>query len=336
MKRALELAVGAPPFVDPALRAELIGHSRDRLGDSAGAWNAFLDMNREDSKAITNAPERASRYRDELAKLTSTLTDTWAKRWTLARKPKRPPAFLIGFPRSGTTLVDTFLMGNPGVRVSEENPMLQSVSKAAGPLDQLPELDESVVERLRRHYFDEAAKLVPDIGNGRLVDKFPFGLVATPYIHRLFEGAPIIFAERHPCDVVLSCFLSRFEPTGASAAFVDLVDTARLYDGMMRFWSRCQELLPLNIHRVRYERLVEDASGELGPLARFLDLEWTDSMTDNCGTAEKRGFIKTPSYAQVAEPVYSRSVGRWQRYRTQMGEAIDILAPWADRLGYDL
>jgi len=336
MPGALRAAEATPPNLDPALRAQIIGDVRDRLGDSSGAWNAFTAMNREDSKAVVGSADQVLGYRKRLAGLTGELTEEWVSRWLPHRDPEESPVLLIGFPRSGTTLLDTFLMGNPRLRVSEENPMIPLAAKAAGPIERLPELDQAAIDEARRLYWAEAARHVPDRSSALLVDKFPFGLVGAAHMHRLFPDAPILFVQRHPCDVVISCYFTRFAPIDAAAAFLDVIDTAKLYDAMMRFWTRCTELLPLRVHSVQYERLIENPGEELRAVAEFLDLDWHEEMIRNTATAERRGFIKTPSYAQVSEPVYSHSVGRWRRYREQMGEAINILAPWVDRLDYAL
>jgi tetratricopeptide (TPR) repeat protein len=333
---ALRLAEAASPLIDPAARNQLIGQVRDRFGDSEGAWQAFEAMNREDSRITADVHEQGARYLETLEGRYRQLTKEWASNWSNPAHPHATPAFLVGFPRSGTTLLDTFLMASDDLSVSEENPMLLSVSAAAGGLDSLPKMDPHTVERLQRLYWSESDQFVPDRGNRLLLDKFPFGLVGAPYIHRLFPSAPIILALRHPCDVVLSCYFTRFQPTDAAANFVDLAATARLYDAMMRYWTRSQELLKLRVQAVRYERLIEDAAPELRSLAAFLGVAWTDDMVEHRAAARKRGFIKTPSYAQVAEPVYSRSVERWQRYRDHMEPALPILAPWAEKLGYTI
>lgn len=336
LDRALQLAESAPPSVDVAARAQLIGNIRDRIGDSEGAWEAFAAMNRDDALASADALAAARRYRLELECQLEFLTDEWRDRWTMPVSAERTPAFLFGFPRSGTTLLDTFLMGLPAACVSEENPLLPAVSAAAGDVEHLPTMTDDDVKALQQLYWREADGYVVDNAGRLFIDKFPFGLVAGPYVHRLFPKARILFVERHPCDVVLSCYFTRFQPTGPGASFVDLVETAKLYDGMMRFWTRSCELLGLQVHAVRYERLVEDSASELRPAAEFLGLEWTDVLVDHRETASRRGFIKTPSYAQVAEPLYSRSVARWRRYGDQMQPVLDVLGPWTERLGYPL
>jgi tetratricopeptide (TPR) repeat protein len=336
--KALELARGSPEVSDPGSRAQLVGQICDRMGDAAAAFEAFVEMNRDLGIAPEVADARGNAYRKLLARRVRLATRKWVRGWRRSayRSDAREPVFLVGFPRSGTTLLDTLLMGHPDVCVSEEKPMLDSVARSIGGYERLAGLDEAELDTLRDLYFAQAAVHVPDLGGRLLVDKQPFAMVEAPLIHRLFPSAKFLFVQRHPCDVVLSCFITRFAPVGGLVNFTTLEGTARLYDQMMRFWAQCRTILPLITHRVRYERLVEDAEPEMRALAAFLGLDWTDAILDNRSTAKERGFINTPSYAQVAEPLYDRSIGRWERYREQMKPILPMLAPWAQRMGYEV
>ena len=97
-----------------------------------------------------------------------------------------------------------------------------------------------------------------------------------------------------------------------------------------------RRLLPIDVHRIRYERMVEDLEGEMRPLLDFLGLPWDPKVLDNQAAAAERGHVKTASYSQVTEPIYKRAAGRWQRYRTQLEPVLPILAPWAERMGYEI
>jgi tetratricopeptide (TPR) repeat protein len=336
-ERALDLARRAPPATDAGERAQLIGQCLDKLGDAQGAFDAFLEMNREDSRSGGAVESKPEQYRLGLARQRRLLTRKWMASWPDAGPaPERQPAFLLGFPRSGTTLIDTLLMGHPKVAVAEEEPMLQTVGKALGDLERLATRSKEEVEELRRLYWQVADDHVPDAEQRLLVDKYPFGIGAAAIIHRLFPTARIAVVERHPCDVVLSCFMTRFQPTDAATNFLSLQDTAQLYDVMMRIWTVSRELLPLDVHVVRYERLVADTESELRSLTEFFGLEWLPQLLEHRKTARKRAFINTPSYAQVIEPVNAKAVGRWQRYRPQMEPVLPILEPWARRMGYEL
>ena len=148
--------------------------------------------------------------------------------------------------------------------------------------------------------------------------------------------AKIVMVERHPCDVVLSCFISNFQPNRAMINFLDIRQAALLYDRVFTAWEKAEQMLPLNVHRIRYERMIDDLEAELRPLLSFLDIPWDDRVLDNQGAAAKRDHIRTASYAQVGRPIYRQAAGRWVRYREQMKPALPILAPWCERLGYTL
>ena len=322
---------------DPIRRSGLVGRLADRLGDAPVAFAAYEEMNRLVAAAHPGAREAASAYREHVAALAGMLTPAYARGWPAgAPQGARPaPVFLIGFPRSGTTLLDTLLMGHPRIHVLEEEPILQRVGESLGDFARLPGLDSAEADRLRALYFAELDAFDPRARGQMVVDKLPLNILGAPLIHRLFPDAKLIFAERHPCDVVLSCFMQHFEVNDAMANFLDLGDAARLYDLVLGFWTRCRALLPLDVHVLRYEALVADKEAEMRALIAFLGLDWDERVLDNQGSAVKRGLIATPSYAQVAQPIYKRASGRWRRYREQLAPVLPILIPWAERLGYE-
>jgi len=145
-----------------------------------------------------------------------------------------------------------------------------------------------------------------------------------------FPGAPMLFAQRHPCDVVLSGFM---QPIGV-VNFSNIEAAADYYDAMMSIWTAARETLGLNVHTVVYEELVQDTEPVLRAMLEFLGLEWDERFLDHRSTAKARGTIVTPSYDQVTEPISTRPVGRWKRYEEEMAPALPILMPWAERLGY--
>jgi hypothetical protein len=154
-------------------------------------------------------------------------------------------------------------------------------------------------------------------------------------IHRLFPEARIVFALRHPCDVVLSCFMQNFRLSKTMASFLTVENAARYYAAVMEFWATVRERLPLDVHTVRYEDLLDDQERELRALSDFLGIGWEEGLLSHERTARERGYIRTPSYHQVTEGLYRRSSGRWQRYAEQMAPALPVLAPWVERFGYE-
>ena len=338
LEQALQLSTSASDTLDPGARAQLIGRIHDRLGNAKQAFEAFEQMNRDNGVGSAIVEARAEAFRTSLDHRAKTLSRKWIRGWPAASAVDIPasPIFLVGFPRSGTTLLDTLMMGHPRLCVAEEKPMLDVVAREIGGYEQLGKLNERKLRDLRHLYFEETRKHVPDLGNRILVDKQPFAMIEAPLIHRLFPSARFVYAQRHPCDVVLSCFITRFEPNYALSNFTTLDGTARLYEQISAFWFKCWTVMPLIVHVVRYERLVEDPESEMRALLTFLGLEWTDSVLDHATTAADRRFINTPSYSQVVEPLYDRSIDRWARYRDQMAPVLPKLEAWASVMGYDI
>jgi hypothetical protein len=210
------------------------------------------------------------------------------------------------------------------------------VEDELGGFDALRGLEDSNLRELRRRYFEIAAEYVPVPDDALLVDKSPMLLNRAATIHRLFPHAKFILALRHPADVLLSCFISNFRLNSAMTSFLRLDTAAELYDLTFRNWENARALLPLDVHTIVYEQMVEDPRGVLQPLAEWMGLPWHDDMLDHTKTAAGRGLISTASYAQVTEPIYRRSVGRWHNYRKHLQPILPVLEPWIAKFGYML
>jgi hypothetical protein len=243
-------------------------------------------------------------------------------------------AFLVGFPRSGTTLADTFLMGHPACRVIEEMPLLHEAGASLGAISQLTDADERALREVRDQYLGRVRALLGSETPDLVIDKFPLNLLAAPLIHCLFPDAPVIFVQRHPCDAVLSGLMQSFEPNVGMASFLDLEDAAEFYDCVMEAWFAMRASLQLNIHTVVYEDLVRDPESALRPLVHALGLEWDERMLDHQSTAKRRGTLLNTSYNQVTERLSGSASGRWRRYEKQLAPVLPTLLPWAERLGY--
>jgi len=339
LEDALALAEAAPPSTEPHRKFQLIGEVLDRLGDADGAFAAFSEMNRVLAAGPGDPRAGARRYRDELEALIALAADQWSAGWPTAKPVAsiRPaPVFLVGFPRSGTTLLDTILMGHPSVNVVEEQPLLQPVLEALGGMDRLAGLGAGEIQKLRGLYFDALDRHAPTTADRLTIDKMPLDMVLAGLLHRLFPDARFIFAERHPADVVLSCFITNFRLNDAMANFLDLEDSARFYDLAMTHWQQCRSIFSLDVQVLRYEHMVADLEGAVRPLLEWLGLPWNADMLDHRQTARGRGYVSTASYAQVTEPIYARAAGRWVRYRDHLEPVLPVLAPWVERLGYEL
>lgn len=325
-----------PEELAPARREDLLGQFHEALGNYDAAFDAFARMNAIQEEDPSRPLLRAAELRKTIGQQLERTTPEWARSWKapLLDSERPAPIFLVGFPRSGTTLLDTMLMGHPDVEVMEERPCLTTVAAAFGGFDRIAELDEAEIRKAQESYFEEASKYVDLRAGAHLVDKAPLHLNNVPWIHRLFPSARFILALRHPADVVLSCFVSNFRLNPSMSNFVRLETAAEFYDLTFRNWERSREVFPLNVHTVVYEDLTGNTEAELRRLSEALNLEWREEMLDHRKTAAERGVITTASYAQVTEPIYRRSVGRWERYRKHLEPVLPTLSPWVEKFGY--
>lgn len=250
--------------------------------------------------------------------------------------------FLLGFPRSGTTLLDVMLDGHPKTQTLEERATFEHVAFAidkqfGGYPFGMGRLDSSRRGVLREQYrsYLEKEGIKPDSG-GVIVDKMPIRTIHAAAMHRLFPRAKFLFALRHPCDVILSNYMQNFAANEAFVHFNSLAESTRIYERVMRIWKTTSDLMPIPTHFVRYEQLVSDTERTLQEVCRFLDLPWIESMSAHQNTLKDRGRIKTNSYHQVTEPVYLRSMNRWQHYRPHFEPHLARIKPYADYFSYSL
>ena len=249
--------------------------------------------------------------------------------------------FLLGFPRSGTTLLDVMLDGHPDVASIEEQPTIEMLAQSlASHPDGYPaamaQLDRSARDVLRRQYRDSVSALLDGNGNNArlIVDKMPIRTVHAAFIQRLFPRARFLFALRHPCDVVLSNTMQQYAANEVFVHFYTLTESARIYDRVLRIWEDTLARLPLRHAYVRYEELIADSERVLREACTFLDLPWNADLVAHQANLQTRQRIATNSYHQVAEPIYTRAVGRWLDYREALTEFLPMLRPHAEYFGY--
>lgn len=324
-------------------RAEVLllrGEALDALGRTHEAFAAAVE-----GKAIQRAvfASQAAGREGEVAKLRR--LKAWFEAadtapWRAAPgRDARPGAhvFLVGFPRSGTTLLEQVLAGHPDVTALEEAPTL------AGPyaeymtddegLERLSRLTRDEADRWRGRYWESVRSLA---GTPRRVflDKAPAGTLYLPLIAKLFPEARILFAVRDPRDVVLSCLRNSFQLNAMTYAFTDLAEAAACYDACMGLAEVYRRVLPLAVRETRHEALVEDFDRELADLAAFLGIAVTRGMADVAATARSRS-VRTPSARQVRQGLNRTGVGRWQRYAGELAPVLPVLEPWVRRFGYE-
>ncbi len=252
---------------------------------------------------------------------------------------KNPPAFLIGFPRSGTTLLDTILRSHPEIDVLEEKPIINSVeqtikSKFNCSLDELHKLDTNDLDFLSNYYFDILKNNCNNQEAKILIDKFPFQTVCLPLINLLFPNAKIIFTHRNPYDTVLSCFQQSFEPNNAMSNFRTIESSSKIYDLTMKMWIDYKSNLKMNFITSKYEDLIDGFDTQISGILDFLEVKWDGNIRNYRDTALKREKINTPSSSQVVQPLYKSSINKWKNYEKYFKNSNQYLDKWVTYFEY--
>lgn len=319
-----------------------LGTVLDRLGEWDAAFEAFrISANEKlrdprvpylDRRAW---PNRIAGYRNAIGPAAE-----------IEIEPGHGPrlAFLVGFPRSGTTMTEQIMAAHPSIVTSDEQELVGSMRRELAsmfpelpPNDtpaQLARLDTAGVRSLRDSYW----RKVEDVANGleggsTFIDKLPLNLVDLPLINRVFPDAAILVSIRDPRDACLSCFMQEFQLNEAMIHFLSLKRCAVFYDQVMGLWLHLRDRLKLDHVEIRYEDTVSDLRQQAGRMLHFLGLPWCDRLMAFHEQARSRA-ISTPSYEAVTQPVHSRSVGRWRNYRRYLDSAMRHLDMYIREFGY--
>ena len=253
----------------------------------------------------------------------------------------REPIFLIGFPRSGTTLLDTILRSHPSIEVIEEKPLIEKLITSLhnythGNFNNLKNLDKNQIKSLQDQYYKNLSKYKNSSSGAQIfIDKMPLNIIHVGEIVRIFPNAKFILALRHPCDSVLSCFMQSFKLNSAMANFLDIENTAYIYNEVMKLWDKYTELFSINLHEVKYEDVINNFNITIKDTLNFLNLPWSDDVEKFYNTADKRSLISTPSYDQVNQPIYKDSINRWKKYEPEISNILPTLKPWIKKFNYE-
>jgi tetratricopeptide (TPR) repeat protein len=333
--------------IDRARATGLLGDVLDAQGRYAEAFDAYTTSN----EALRQVHFRFAAGTGMLAytrALAAAMAATGEQDWVQRVDPNAPAAavvtgeaathvFLVGFPRSGTTLLEVLLDGHPQVVSSEENEFLTEgvLRFMREPLDlsKLAHADETELNALRERYWQQVRETGVQATGKVFVDKHPLHTLKLPLIARLFPRARILFACRDPREVVLSCFRRRFKMNPAMYELLTLPGTAAFYDAVMSFAEQVRPLLGLDWHVVRYETLVADLAGQTRTICAFLGIEEVPGMGDFAQRVSSREHA-TPSTAQLARGLVASGIDQWRRYEAQLAPVLALLEPWVRRLGY--
>jgi len=241
-------------------------------------------------------------------------------------------AFLIGFPRSGTTLLDTILRSHSKTLVLEEKPYLLNVRHGFyknHKLSDILQINETEKIKMQEQYFNsfnyKSDKLI--------IDKYPLNLIELGFIKTLFPNSKIILAIRHPLDCIISGVLTAFKMNDGMVNFENIQTTSFFYNECFELLFKYFNYYEINYHEVRYENVITNFEDEINKLLNFLNLKFEESIYNFHKTAMQRQKINTPSYDQVVQPIYSSSINRYKNFDEIKNIKIDIKY-WINQFSY--
>jgi len=338
----------ALPHLKPLARANarlMLGDAIDGAGRYRKAFAAYVKGKselRDQHAHIFEAPD-INTANDAVKGLLGEFQQTPASSWASSAgrsfsQDEKTHAFLMGFPRSGTTLLEQVLATHPDIVALEEREVLidamQEYLTPIGGMIRLADVDGATLEPFRDSYWKKVREFGVEPAGKVFVDKHPLSTIRLPLINKMFPQAKIIFARRDPRDVVLSCFRRSFNMNPSMYEFNTIESAARYYVSVMEAGQVYLESLPLDVHFIRYEDLVADFDATTKSLCGFLGIEWTEKLKGFADTARSRP-ITTPSSTQVGRGLYSEGAGQWRNYDFALKPVLPVLQPWIERFGYE-
>lgn len=256
----------------------------------------------------------------------------------LAGAPANSPIFFVGFPRSGTTLLETILKAHPRIVSADERAWVRMTMEECGYMepDKWASMSKDDCLKARRFYWQLAERVHgTSLNQRRLLDKMPFNIVHLGFINRIFPEAKVLMAIRDPRDCVLSAFMQNFARVSELRPFLTLETGARYYNDIMGLWLGYRSVLKMDYLEFHYESVIDDPEATLKQILIHVGEPWDDSLLRHHEIIDTKTVIRTPSARDVSESVYRRAAHRWRNYADEMEPVIPILRPYIDAFGYD-
>ena len=308
----------------------------DRFEEAFLAYERANRMYRESRTAVGERFDAAELHR-EIEETIATFDARYFASVLDWGSPSGLPVFIVGMPRSGTSLVEQIAASHSRVFGAGE---LREIGNPAQQLDPIiaairsgsdedgagaAAKHQSTVRRLGDAHLEHLKTLGGRVE--RVIDKMPDNVFKLGAIATLYPGARVIFCRRDPRDTCLSCYFQKFT-TGQLVFSYDLADCAKRYLETERLMTHWRKVLPLKWLDVEYEALVSDLECQSRRIITFLGFDWEPACLDFHRTVRT---VTTASAWQVRQPLYGRAVGRWRKYQNHLAPLFDLLMPNEDR-----
>ncbi|EIZ77182.1 sulfotransferase [Novosphingobium sp. Rr 2-17] len=308
---------GVQSHADRAALHFALGKAWMDAGDPERAFTYLAEGNRQKRATFAYDPDAIDQW---IANIIAAFPAALIDRPATAVPGSDLPVFVLGMPRSGTTLIEQILASHPAIAGAGELATLQNLVHQAGGY---PALASALIPEneamLGRHYLDAVTPLAGN--HRRLVDKMPSNFLFAGLIHRILPEARIIHVRRDPADTCLSCYTKLF--TREQLFSYDQVELARFHRGYERLMEHWRAVLPADrFIEVHYEDVVTDIKAQARRLTDFCGLDWSPACLDFHQTART---IRTASINQARTPLYASSIGRWRAYAPYLGPLLEGL-----------
>ncbi len=294
------------------------------------AFSRCIKANADSTLDAANEYDAAAQE-DMVSDIIQTFDADLFKHHAAAGNKTTRPVFIVGMPRSGSTLVEQILATQPQVHAAGELNTIDNLSKAiatatASADDQqttYPEVLKTIQSEVLTRLADSHDELLGQLATNDesfVTDKMPANFLHLGLIALMFPNAHIIVCERNPLDVCLSCYFQNFAANHPYAG--DLLDLGHYYQQYQRLMNHWIKVLPINIHVVNYEELVQQPDAVSQQLMAYMGLNWTPEYRDFHQSGQ---HVNTASVAQVRKPLYQTSVQRWKHYEQHLKQLIRLL-----------
>jgi len=332
---ALEILNDIEDYPNNQWLSASIDFEYSRIFDKLGEYNKAWDSATEANNSTANVWPKRWQQSDQIGLMLKQYSKQPISQ-NDAKSKQQSPCFIIGFPRSGTTLLDRILESHSNIVVINEEPLIEGIVNQLGGFDYFSKLEKLTVEEtqyFRKQYFSQLKTIQPNFSEDNIIiDKLPLNLLYIPLINTIFPESRIILSIRHPIDSCLSCYFQEFVAAPALAKFLSFESSVDFYQ---QLFSSTEFYLEKNsnVFNIRYEDILSDLESSLTGLLEFLGLDWQPQL-ENFHQHSENKPINTPSYHQVVQPLYKDSVYRWKNYEKYCSSANKKLNYWIDKFGY--
>ena len=331
-----------------AMVSKELGRVLEKMGNYQAAFELLSSANQSFEASYIEHKDESGlvEYRSEIDAYRNIITHDMASRWSAtegALTNRLKIVFLVGFPRSGTTLTEQVMESHPDFIATHEIPVLPRLVRDVSSVINRPfnypadmdSLSDAEVMLLRDAYMQRMEESLHNAINldKFLLDKLPLNIIHLGFIARVFPEARILVALRDPRDVCLSCFTQTFSYNQAMRQYLDIEDTAQFYSTIMTLWFHYKEVLDINVIETRYEDIVDDLEAAARRILKFVGVEWNAEVMNFYNSAKKR-HVFTPSYQGVTQPIYRGAIGKWKNYEQELQSIMPVLSSYILKHGY--